>query len=108
MAEPALPWRVRRLRRPGLRLRTSYCATTLGQSPSAISLSSGFQAIPTPPNAANFTGTFDYKPTNLKHGMVQQYNVNVERQLLGNVVLTAGYAGAQGSHILVTGNNLND
>jgi hypothetical protein len=40
-------------------------------------------------------------------GRVYQYNVNVERQLLGNVVLTAGYAGSRGTHILVTGNDLN-
>jgi hypothetical protein len=85
---------------------TSYCATTLGQTPSALSLSNGFVAIPTPPTAANFQGTFYYEPTNLKHGMVQQYNVNVERQLPGNVVLTAGFAGAQGTHILIQGNNL--
>jgi hypothetical protein len=45
-------------------------------------------------------------PTNIKHGMVQQYNVNVEHQLPAGMVLTAGYAGAHGSHILVTGNNL--
>jgi hypothetical protein len=38
---------------------------------------------------------------------VQQYNVNVERQLFGNLVLTAGYAGSQGSHILMLGNDLN-
>jgi hypothetical protein len=38
--------------------------------------------------------------------MVQQWNVNVEHQLPGNLVLTAGYAGSHGSHILVTGNNL--
>jgi hypothetical protein len=78
----------------------------LGQTPSAVSLSSGFQAIPTPPTAATFTGNFNYEPTNLHHGMVQQYNVNVERQLVGNLVLTAGFAGAQGTHILVVGNNL--
>jgi Carboxypeptidase regulatory-like domain len=90
----------------GCAFATSYCATTLAQTPSALSLSSGFQAIPTPPNAANFTGTFVYMPTNIKHGMVQQYNLNVERQLPGNLVLTAGYAGSHGSHILVTGNNL--
>jgi hypothetical protein len=63
-------------------------------------------AIPTPPTAATFQGTFYYEPTNMKHGTVQQYNFNVERQLFGNLVLTAGYAGAQGTHILVTGNNL--
>jgi Carboxypeptidase regulatory-like domain len=90
----------------GCAFATSYCATTLGQSANGLSLSSGFVALPTPPTAANFQGTFYYEPTNLKHGTVQQYNVNVERQLVGNLVLTAGYAGAQGTHILVTGNNL--
>jgi hypothetical protein len=90
----------------GCAFATSYCATTLGPNALRINLSNGFQAIPTPPTAANFTGTFVYEPTNLKHGMVQQYNVNVERQLVGNLVLTAGYAGSQGTHILVTGNNL--
>ena len=45
---------------PGCAFATSYCATVLGQTPSALSLSSGFQAIPTPPTAANFTGSFVY------------------------------------------------
>jgi hypothetical protein len=39
--------------------------------------------------------------------MVQQFNANVERQVPGNIVLTVGYAGARGRHILVAGNNLN-
>jgi Carboxypeptidase regulatory-like domain len=90
----------------GCAFATSYCATTLAQKPAATNLSSGFQAIPTPPTAATFTGNFNYEPTNLKHGMVQQYNVNIERQLPANIVLTAGFAGAQGTHILVTGNSL--
>jgi len=33
--------------------------------------------------------------------------VNIERQLPGNLVLTAGYAGSRSSHILVDGLNLN-
>jgi hypothetical protein len=33
--------------------------------------------------------------------------VNVERQMPGNVVLTVGYAGSRGNHVLVAGNNLN-
>jgi hypothetical protein len=90
----------------GCAFATSYCATTLAQTPDAVNLSSGFPAIPTPPTAASFQGTFYYEPTNLKHGMVQQYNVNIERQLPANIVLTAGFAGAQGTHILVQGNNL--
>ncbi|MGB6687125.1 MAG: carboxypeptidase-like regulatory domain-containing protein [Terracidiphilus sp.] len=87
----------------------SYCATKLGQTPTSTSpyLSSGFQTIPTPPTAAEFTGTFYTEPTNLKLGRVRQYNVNIERQLVGNLVLTAGYAGSRGNHILVAGNDLN-
>jgi hypothetical protein len=79
----------------------------LGGTPENISLSNGFATIPTPPTAANFTGSFYTEPTNLKLGRVQQYNVNLEHQFAGNVVLTAGYAGSHGSHILVAGNNLN-
>jgi hypothetical protein len=85
---------------------TSYCAVTLEQSPAAISLSSGFMAIPTPPTVSNFTGSFNYQPRNFQPGRVHQYNVNVERQLPGNVLLTAGYAGSTGGHILVYGNDL--
>ena len=51
--------------RAGCAFPTSYCATVLGQSPSAISLSSGFEAIPSPPTAGNFTGSFYTQPTRL-------------------------------------------
>jgi hypothetical protein len=91
----------------GCAFATSYCAKVLGQTPSGISLSSGFQAIPSPPTVGTFTGSFYTQPTDFKLGRVQQWNVNVERQLVGNLVLTAGYAGSRGSHILVAGNNLN-
>ena len=91
----------------GCAFTTSYCAATLGQTASGISLSNGFATLNAPPTAANFTGSFYTEPTGLKLGRVQQFNVNFERQLLGNLVLTAGYAGSRGSHILVIGNNLN-
>jgi len=91
----------------GCAFSTSYCATVLGGTPENISLSNGFQSIPTPPTAATFTGSFYSQPTNFKLGRVQQFNANIERQLLGNLVLTAGYAGSRGTHILVIGNNLN-
>jgi hypothetical protein len=39
--------------------------------------------------------------------MVQQFNLNVERQLPGDVVLTAGYAGTRSTHILFYGLNMN-
>jgi hypothetical protein len=81
----------------------------LGESDnfSGPSLSAGFALLPTPSTVANYQGAFTYEPTNLKLGRVQQYNVNVERQLFGSLVLTAGYAGAQGSHLLMLGNDIN-
>ena len=91
----------------GCAFATSYCAATLGQTPTGLSLSSGFEILTTPPTAESFTGSFYTEPTNIKLGQVQQFNVNVERQLIGNLVLTAGYAGSRGTHILVSGNNLN-
>jgi hypothetical protein len=91
----------------GCAFATSYCATVLAQTPSGKSMSDGFPIIATPPTLSSFTGTLFTQPTNFKLGSVQQFNANVERQLPGNVVLTAGYAGARGHHILLAGNNIN-
>ncbi len=63
--------------------------------------------ITTPPSPQSFPGTLQSQNLDFKQGRVQQYNVNVEHQLPGNVVLTAGYAGSRSSHILVDGLNLN-
>ena len=86
-------------------------------------LSYGFQeATPTNPacppagiltgpvNPACYTGTIQSANLNFKQGMVQQYNLNIEHQLPGNVVLTVGYAGSRSQHILVSqeNENLND
>jgi hypothetical protein len=70
-------------------------------------VSAGFAAPPLPPSVTNFEGTFYSQPTNFKLGRVRQYNVNIEQQLPGNIVLTTGYAGSRGNHILVAGNDLN-
>ncbi len=60
-----------------------------------------------PPDPATFPGTINSQNLNFKQGKVQQYNLNIERQLPGNVVLTMGYAGAHSTHILIYGINLN-
>jgi len=89
---------------------TAYCASAGGAytyAVTGVSMSNAFFSYPTPPPLASFSGTLFNQETNFKHGMVEQFNVNVERQLPGNVVLTAGYAGARGHHILLAGNNLN-
>jgi hypothetical protein len=86
---------------------TAACATRYGLTPTAISMSSGFPTFTGPPNPADFTGTILAQNTNFKQGRIQQFNVNVEQELPGQVVLTAGYAGSRSSHILEFGNNIN-
>jgi carboxypeptidase family protein len=80
----------------------------LGNTTIDCGLSRSFLPIITaPPNPASFPGTFWAQNPNFKQGMVQQFNVNVERQLPGSTVLTVGYAGSRSSHILVSDLNLN-
>ncbi len=89
---------------------TSYCAVTLGLfTPpyTPATTSGGFPLLPTPQDVTSFEGTYAYQPTNFQPGRVHQYNANVERQLPGNLLLTAGYAGSVGGHLLVIGNALN-
>jgi Carboxypeptidase regulatory-like domain len=60
-----------------------------------------------PPNPDTFTGTSLSQNSNFKQGMVQQFNLNIERELPGNMVLTMGYAGTRSTHILFYGLNMN-
>jgi hypothetical protein len=64
----------------------------------------GFTA---PPDPSTFTGTIQSQNLDFKQGIVQQFNLNVEHQLPGQVVLTLGYAGSRSAHILVDGVNEN-
>src|SRR5262249_6155296 len=64
-------------------------------------------AFVTSPDPASFTGTVQSQNLDFKQGTVNQFNVNVEHQLPGDVVLTAGYAGSRSNHILIDGLNLN-
>jgi hypothetical protein len=87
---------------------TAACALPpYNLTPSAISLSDGFQIFTAPPDPASFTGTILSTNRNFRLGTVQQFNVNVEHQLPGQVVLTVGYAGSRSAHILIDGNNIN-
>ena len=87
---------------------TSYCSSALGGPAYGVATTTGgFPLLSTPQDVTSFTGTYAYQPTNFQPGRVHQYNANVERQLPGNVLLTAGYAGSTGGHLLVVGNALN-
>ncbi len=54
-----------------------------------------------PVNPSTYTGTIQSMNRNFRQGLVQQFNLNLERQLPGNVVMTAGYAGTRSSRLLV-------
>jgi hypothetical protein len=90
---------------------TSFCNASF-TAPGApgiqgLTMSQGFPIFTTPPDPSTFTGTFQGQNLNFKQGQVQQFNLNVERQMPGNVVVTAGYAGSRAHHILVDGMNMN-
>ena len=97
----------------GCAFKTSYCAATLGETyeltnnGANFTLSTGFPLLPTPQDTSSFVGTYAYQPTNFQPGRVHQYNANIERELPGDVLLTAGYAGSTGGHLTVIGNDLN-
>lgn len=95
----------------GCTTTTAYCANHGGTpnigSGQMVGFSDGFPNITPPVTPLNFGGSFNTEPTNLKIGMVQQFNVNVQRELPGQIVLTAGYAGSRSDHTLNFGNNIN-
>jgi hypothetical protein len=87
---------------------SSYChpsSEPIAFAPATTS--GGFPLLNQAQDVTSFTGTYAYQPTNFQPGRVHQYNANVERQLPGNVLLTAGYAGSTGGHLVVIGNALN-
>lgn len=63
-----------------------------------------------PVNPQSYSGSIQSMNRNFKQAAVQQWNLNIERQLPGNLVLTAGYAAARSDHVLVSqlNENLND
>jgi len=96
----------------GCTTATAYCASLPKQTPNIgtnqmVGFSDGFPIITPPVTPLNFAGSFNTENTDTKQGMVQQFNVNVERLLPAQIVLTAGYAGSRASHILNFGNNIN-
>lgn len=89
-----------------------FCTTpTLiaNPAPNICNISTGFPIFTEPPTpvVSGFGGTVWSQNLDFKQGMVQQYNLNVDQQIPGNVVLTVGYAGSHSTHILVDGLNMN-
>ena len=75
-------------------------------SPSSTNVTGG-AVYSAPVNPSSYSGTIQSMNRNFKQGMVEQYNLNIQHQLPGNVVLTAGYAGSKSTHLLVSQANEN-
>jgi len=101
-------------------IATAQCAVSFGQKPTigpgtadlglGLGFSDGFPIMPTAPSATDLSSNFSNliaENLSLRQGAVQQFNVNIEHQLPGQIVVTAGYAGSRAAHILNFGNNLN-
>jgi carboxypeptidase family protein len=65
------------------------------------------QPLTQPTDPSQYGGNLQTQNLNFGLGMIQQFNLNVERQLPGEVVLTVGYAGSRSTHILMFGENVN-
>ena len=77
-------------------------------TPSTVAVDGGAGAVyDAPVNPAAYTGSIQAEPLNFKQGMIQQFNLNIERQIPGNVVLTVGYGGTRSSRILRSQENEN-
>ena len=70
----------------------------------------GGAVFSSPVSPSSYTGTIQSQNRNFKQGVIQQFNLNIERQIPGNVVLTVGYAGTRSAHILTSqlNENLNE
>jgi Carboxypeptidase regulatory-like domain len=69
-------------------------------------LSQGFP-VPTPPDVNNLSGNVYSQNTGFHPGMIQQFNLNIQRELPTGTVLTVGYAGSRGTHLQTSGFPLN-
>jgi len=79
-------------------------------TPSTTQVSATGAVYDAPVNPQSYTGTIQSQNRNFKQGIIQQFNLSVERQIPGNVVLTVGYGGSRSAHVLVgqLNENLNE
>lgn len=69
-------------------------------------LSQGFP-VPVKPDINNLSGNVYYENTNFHAGLIQNFNLNVQRQMPFGTVMTVGYAGSRDGHLQTFGWNMN-
>jgi hypothetical protein len=83
------------------------CSSYATAASGGCTLAAGYPVVATPQPIDLYAGTIQSQNRKFKQGTIQQYNLNVERQLPANVVLTIGYAGTRSTHVLVSQVNEN-
>ncbi len=91
----------------GLWENPPYFGSSLIPFGGTYTIAQGFPTLTQPTDSSQFGGNIQMQNFNFKLGRIQQFNLNVERQLPGEVLLTVGYAGARSSHLLEGGQNVN-
>ncbi|HTY61611.1 MAG TPA: carboxypeptidase-like regulatory domain-containing protein [Acidobacteriota bacterium] len=68
----------------------------------------GFPPRVQPTDPSQFVGSsINLQPSNAKLPMIQQFNLNIQRTLPAQILLTVSYTGSRGTHLLVANQNLN-
>ena len=62
-------------------------------------LDKGFVPQPQPVDPTTYTGNITTFQRDFKNGLVQQWNINIERELPGAIVLTTAYAGTHATRL---------
>jgi len=93
----------------GLDLNPPFYSTFSFQSDDitpVTTLSQGFP-LPVQPTPNDLSGNVYSQNTNFRPGMIQQFNLNLQRELPAGIVVTAGYVGSRSSHLQTAEWNLN-
>jgi hypothetical protein len=87
----------------GFQANPSFSAATGFNPAFVLSPSSGFPAYPAPPNLdptqSNFTGPTMILPSYGRPGMVQNWSLEVQRQLADDWILSVAYVGQHSTHL---------
>ena len=94
---------------PGLDLNPPFYSTYSFQADDVTPVTTLSQGFPVPqvPDVNNLSGNIYSEDPGFRPGMVQQFNVDVQRELGLGMVLTVGYVGSRASHLQTMEWNLN-
>jgi Carboxypeptidase regulatory-like domain len=70
-----------------------------------VTIDGGFPIITKAPSLANYEGNLVLWQKDYKQGLIEQWNLNIQRETVGNTLLSITYAGTRASRLQVRGLN---